>query len=150
MKKKKLTANRLLDIMEWIEEYCSGFYSYSVDSYGLVNIKGDLIITRKPIKMEVAFGKVTGSFVGSHIDLKSLKNCPRKVKGNYFVSGSKFKNLKYAPEFVGGHFYCWGNITIMESFSGLKNVKGSVFISDNEKDFKGTFEEYIEKYGDKK
>lgn len=148
MKKKKLTANRLLDIMEWIENHCCGFYSYTVDDYGVVNIKGDLILTPpRPIKIEVEFGKVSGSFVASYAGLKSLKNCPKKVKKNYFVSGNRLKNLDYAPEFVGENFYCSDNLIPIESFKGLKHVGKLIKISFRGYEFLGnidTYKEYAE------
>lgn len=158
MKKKKITAIRLLEIMEWIENYCNGFSSYSVDDYGVVNIKGDLIIhssKEKISKIEVEFGKVSGSFVASYLELTSLKNCPKRVMRNYVVSCNRLRNFKYAPEYVGDSFYCRDNRTSITSFEGLKNIKGKILISISnccKKScyFSGDIESYNRIYGDKK
>ena len=65
----------------------------------------------------INFGKVTGYFECSYLDLKSLKGAPTEVSGYFNCSNNKLTSLKGAPQTVGVSFYC--------SFNQLTSLEGA-------------------------
>ena len=66
---------------------------------------------------KINFGKVTGYFDCSYLDLKSLKGAPTEVDGYFNCSNNKLTSLKGAPQTVGVSFYC--------SFNQLTSLVGA-------------------------
>ena len=78
----------------------------------------------------INFGKITGYFVCSDLDLislkgaptevgegfscsdnqlTSLKGAPQKVKGSFICSSNQLTSLKGVPQIINGDFYCYKN-----------------------------------------
>ena len=57
----------------------------------------------------INFGKITGNFDCSELDLISLKGAPQEVGGNFKCSKNRLTSLKGAPQIVGGAFNCFRN-----------------------------------------
>ena len=97
-------------IHNWIKNNCRIIGSYKINK-GIVNVKGNVIITNKNIKsFDVQFEKVTGYFDCSHCEsLTSLEGSPKEVSGDFDCSFCEsLTSLEGAPEKVGiyGSFYC--------------------------------------------
>ena len=65
----------------------------------------------------INFGKVTGDFNCSGLDIKSLKGAPQEVGGNFYCSYNYLTSLEGAPQEVGGNFNC--------SYNRLTSLKGA-------------------------
>ena len=101
--------------------------NYSIDKYGYVNVKGDCYLRDLELESfgDIQFGEVTGSFVCSGNDLKSLKGCPKKVGGNFLCLYNDIRNLEGGPEEVAGSYLCHGNQLF--SLKGAPKVVGGTF-----------------------
>ena len=63
----------------------------------------------------INFGKVTGDFNCSGLDIKSLKGAPQEVGGNFYCSYNYLTSLEGAPQEVGGNFNCsYNRLTSLE------------------------------------
>ena len=79
----------------------------------------------------INFGKITGYFNCSNLDLVSLKGAPQEVRGDFYCSGNYFTSLKGAPQEVGGDFYCNNNqLTSLEG--APQTVGGNFNCSENQ------------------
>ena len=63
----------------------------------------------------INFGKVTGEFDCSSLNLKSLKGAPTEVGENFYCAWNDLTSLEGAPQKVGGYFNCSeNNLTSLE------------------------------------
>ena len=78
----------------------------------------------------INFGKVTGYFDCSDLDLVSLKGAPTEVSGSFWCSRNQLSSLEGAPQIVGIGFYC--NSNQLTSLKGApQKVGGGFNCSDN-------------------
>ena len=73
----------------------------------------------------INFGKITGDFACSDLDLISLKGAPTEVGGNFDCSDNKLISLKGAPKTVGKDFNC--QINQLPSLEGAPQIVGGYF-----------------------
>jgi len=85
--------------------------SYYIDTSGLVNVIGSVVIDHETNQLPFHFGHVTGDFTWKDSRTTSLVGSPTEVDGNYSVSGMFIDSLRYCPRKVGGNFFCQGNFT---------------------------------------
>ena len=84
------------------------------------------------------FGKITGNFNCSSLDLVSLKGAPQEVGKSFYCFNSYLSSLEGAPQKVGGSFSCFENqLTSLEgapqeisgefdcSFNKLTSLEGA-------------------------
>ena len=84
------------------------------------------------------FGKITGNFNCSSLDLVSLKGAPQEVGKSFYCFNSYLSSLEGAPQKVGGDFSCFENqLTSLEgapqeisgefdcSFNKLTSLEGA-------------------------
>ena len=63
----------------------------------------------------VNFGKITGAFDCSRLDLISLKGAPQEVGESFYCFGNKLTSLEGAPQIVKKNFYCsYNQLTSLE------------------------------------
>ena len=78
----------------------------------------------------VDFGKITGNFDCSELDLVSLEGAPQKVGGGFICSYNQLTSLKGAPQTVDGDFKCsYNHLTSLKG--APQTVGGSFNCSDN-------------------
>ena len=73
----------------------------------------------------INFGKVTGNFNCSALDLTSLKGSPQEVGGNFYCSYNYLTSLEGAPQEVGRNFNC--NYNKLTSLEGAPQIVGGDF-----------------------
>ena len=79
----------------------------------------------------INFGKITGNFDCSNLDLVSLKGAPQTVGGSFICFNNRFTSLKGAPQEVGGKFDCsWNKLTSLKG--APTKVGGDFYCSWNE------------------
>ena len=78
----------------------------------------------------VDFGKITGNFDCSELDLVSLEGAPQKVGGGFICSYNQLTSLKGAPQTVDEDFKCsYNHLTSLKG--APQTVGGSFNCSDN-------------------
>ena len=78
----------------------------------------------------INFGKVTGNFECSYLDIKSLKGAPQEVGGDFKCSYNQLTSLKGAPQTIGESFNCSNNqLTSLEG--APQEVGGGFNCMDN-------------------
>ena len=79
----------------------------------------------------INFGKITGYFACSDLDLISLKGAPTEVGGGFSCSDNQLTSLKGAPQKVRGSFICSGNQ--LTSLKGVPQIiNGDFYCSGNQ------------------
>ena len=79
----------------------------------------------------INFGKITGYFACSDLDLISLKGAPTEVGGGFSCSNNQLTSLKGAPQKVRGSFICSGNQ--LTSLKGVPQIiNGDFYCYDNQ------------------
>ena len=79
----------------------------------------------------INFGKITGYFACSDLDLISLKGAPTEVGGGFSCSDNQLTSLKGAPQKVGGDFWCFNNqLTSLEGAPLI--VDGDFYCQENQ------------------
>ena len=73
----------------------------------------------------INFGKITGTFDCSRLDLTSLEGAPQEVGEGFYCNSNHLKSLKGAPTEVGGNFYCSDNQ--LTSLKGSPTEVGGIF-----------------------
>ena len=73
----------------------------------------------------INFGKVTGDFDCSLLNLVSLKGAPQEVGKGFYCSGNQLTSLKGAPQTVGENFYCANSK--LTSLEGAPHTVGGDF-----------------------
>jgi hypothetical protein len=84
---------------------------------GVVDVDGDVQLTSKIPRLGLQFGVVTGDFVCSHTQLKSLEGSPRETGKDFRCRDNLLSSLKGAPSKTGGRFDC--------GFNKLTTLEGS-------------------------
>ena len=109
---------------------------WSVNSEGLVDVEGNFWCDSQGLEnfLGIRFGKVSGGFVCSYSQLRTLEGAPRKVDGNFWCHGNQLRTLEGSPREVGGHFWC--NVNPLISLEGAPEVIKGEFC------FKNTFFDY--------
>ena len=78
----------------------------------------------------INFGKITGDFDCSSLDLVSLKGAPIEVGGTFDCSYNQLTSLKGAPQEVGRNFWCIHN-QLFSLKGAPQEVGGDFWCSDN-------------------
>lgn len=114
---KKTPVMTREEIDKIVVEYKINIGNYSISSEGLIDVDGDVKFGDKSNvkKMPLQFGKVTGDFDISYLDLVTLKGSPTHVDGYFDCGVNSLKSLKHGPKYVGGYYSCTNN--------RLKNLK---------------------------
>ena len=73
----------------------------------------------------INFGKITGIFDCSRLDLTSLEGAPQEVGEGFYCNSNHLKSLKGAPIKVGGNFNCHSNQ--LTSLKGAPKIVGKGF-----------------------
>jgi len=92
--------------------------SYKINSDGLIDVDGDVDMSRQRINSILRFGKfgtVTGDFDCSSNSLTSLDGCPEKVGGTFTCFSNNLTSLEGSP-IKAGNFNC--------SFNNLESLDG--------------------------
>ena len=79
----------------------------------------------------INFGKITGIFDCSELDLISLKGAPQEVGGHFKCSKNRLTSLEGAPQIVGGTFNCSNNK--LSSLKGAPQEVGKGFYCSGNK-----------------
>ena len=75
----------------------------------------------------INFGKITGYFNCSNLDLISLKGAPQEVRGDFYCSGCEYlTSLEGAPKKVSRCFTCSG-CNVLTSLKGAPKEVGGAF-----------------------
>ena len=74
----------------------------------------------------INFGKITGYFNCSNLDLVSLKGAPTEIGGDFRCGSNQLTSLEGAPQKIGGGFYC--DINQLTSLEGAPIEVGESFI----------------------
>lgn len=97
------------------------FGPFTIDpNTGVVDVKGELHISKKMDKLPVTFGTVTGPVYFQGAGLTSLVGSPRRVTskaqgGGFYCPSNQLTNLMGAPKTVNGTFICHHNpLTTLE------------------------------------
>ena len=121
LKKKKLEQKRNEFLSKFILNPQTNRYDYDGN---LINTILENFISEDKKGFIINFGKVTGNFDCSRLDLISLKGAPQEVGGSFKCWGNKLTSLEGAPRTVGGDFSCQDNqLTSLEG--APKEVGGS-------------------------
>lgn len=118
---------------------------------GHVDVDGEVDSIASMKKLPVQFGRVSGDFDISGINLISLRGAPNfvgedfycnnnhlhslqgapsRVEGDFKCYGNKIESLQYGPEWVGGQFDCSDN-HLMSLLDAPRHVGGHFICSDN-------------------
>jgi hypothetical protein len=105
---------------------------YGIENYtwnnGLLDVDGDVNFPTYVPEIPFKFGKVSGDFNCSMLNLKYFKNCPIYVGGLFYGTFNKIKDLVGAPREVGGGFVISFN-PYLDRLKGFpRKVGGSVSI----------------------
>ena len=73
----------------------------------------------------INFGKITGNFDCSGLNLTSLKGAPKEVGGWFGCHNNRITSLKGAPQTVGKYFTCQNNQ--LTSLEGAPKTVGGIF-----------------------
>ena len=129
-KVKQITNNQ--SIIDWCEEM--GIKNYIINSKGEIDIDGDVDISYIDFEeLPYKFGRVSGFFdVSYNKNLKSLKNCPSKVRKWFSCSNCpQLDSLEGCPKEVKIYnFWCYNckhEFTEKEVRS-LCKVKGDIVV----------------------
>lgn len=99
---------------------------YDIDQItGVVNVQGDVQLTKSITQIPLQFGKVTGRFSCGNKGLTTLQGAPQEVGANFECAYNQLTDLQGAPRHVGGDFYCYNNPLI--TLNGMpETIKGSM------------------------
>ena len=129
-KVKQITNNQL--IIDWCEEM--GIKDYTINSKGEIDVDGDVDISYIDFEeLPYKFGRVSGFFdVSYNKNLKSLKNCPSKVRKWFSCSNCpQLDSLEGCPKEVKNYnFWCYNckRDFSKEEVQSLCKVKGDIVV----------------------
>jgi hypothetical protein len=105
---------------KFLDDYTDG--TWSVNSEGLVDIEGGFYCYDQGLEdfLGIRFGKVSGSFICSGNQLRTLDGAPSEVCGDVWCFGNQLRTLEGSPRVVGDGFYCGRNPLI--SLEGAPEV----------------------------
>lgn len=94
-----------------VEEYFHIPGGFIISDTGVVDVQGDVYpaIRAKCKQIPVQFGKVSGHFICTHMDLETLTGSPSYVDGDFDCSDNRLTNLRHAPPYVERAFWCVDN-----------------------------------------
>ena len=95
----------------------------------LLAVQADFFVSKDKEGFTINFGKITGNFDCSGLDLKSLKGAPQEVGGWFDCSENQLASLEGAPREVGRSFYCYKNQ--LASLEGAPKTVGESFYCYN-------------------
>jgi len=75
--------------------------------------------------------EIEGGFYCSDNKLKTLKNCPQKIRDSLICPGNKLISLEGCPGNVWKNFYCYNNL--LKSLQGCPEFVGGDFWCENNK-----------------
>ena len=101
---KEKEINRLKSMFTL--NYHTNRYDYDGD---LDNSALSNFISKDKNGFTINFGKITGDFNCSGLDIISLKGAPQEVSGGFYCYYNQLTSLKGAPQKVGGGFNCHAN-----------------------------------------
>lgn len=143
--------NRVNMIKKWMQNNTFGASTnwqlnndMSIDVFCSISVQA-------PIPDYIQFNFIKGGFkYGPHINITSLKGCPKRVyggfdccgnknlkslqygpttvTGSYWCSGCDLENFRYAPKHIGRDFTCYGNNNL-KTFEYFPDVKRNVQFS---------------------
>jgi hypothetical protein len=122
------------DQIKFLDLHCrqKGSWTYN-DVTGKVDINGDFDARDYALYdlEDIEFGVVTGAFLISSNNLKTLKGCPEVVGGGFSCARNKrLESLEFGPKEVGGDYHC--NSCSLDSLKGSpEEVKGYFDFSGN-------------------
>jgi hypothetical protein len=121
---------------KFLDEYTGVGGNWSVNSKGLVDIKGDFLCGGEGLEdfLGIRFGKVSGNFSCRDNQLRNLEGAPREVGGYFSCAGNHLRTLEGAPREVGGNFWCYG--------SPLISLEGAPEVIEGHFRFKNTWFRY--------
>ena len=98
-------------IMALLKQYFTTTGTITVSDEGLVSCTGWVHLKTGRIheRLPVAFDRVTGSFVCSENQLKTLEGAPTSVGGDFICYYNRLTSLEHAPEHVRSSFICYYN-----------------------------------------
>ena len=129
-KVKQITNNQ--SIIDWCEEM--GIENYTINSKGEIDVDGDVDISYIDFEeLPYKFGRVSGFFdVSYNKNLKSLKNCPSKVRKWFSCSNCpQLDSLEGCPKEVKNYnFWCYNckREFTEEEVQSLCKVKGDIVV----------------------
>ena len=127
---KQITNNQ--SIIDWCEEM--GIENYTINSKGEIDVDGDVDISYIDFEeLPYKFGRVSGFFdVSYNKNLKSLKNCPSKVRKWFSCSNCpQLDSLEGCPKEVKNYnFWCYNckREFTEEEVQSLCKVKGDIVV----------------------
>ena len=96
-------------------------YDGDLDNKALSNF-----ISKDKDGFTINFGKVTGKFDCSGLNIKSLKGAPLIVGGDFYCFNNRLTSLEGTPQTIGGWFSCHHNQ--LTSLEGAPQTVGGSFI----------------------
>lgn len=100
-----------------------------INAQGVFDVQGDVDLGAVDEKeLPVAFGHVTGNFLCSGGELRTLKGSPATVDGDYFVDHNQLSGLAGSPTSVGMHVTVSGNdqLATLEGIS--QQIGGKLYL----------------------
>ena len=112
------------DIVEKYAHTMTYVQTVTVDSQGLVDVRGDITFREPPFKgdkiqgqLPVRFGRIDGSFVARNLELITLVGAPHTVMGTFNVGSNKLVDLTHGPQVALGWYQAGNNPLV--SLQGL-------------------------------
>ena len=89
---------------KFLDKYTDG--SWSVNSEGLVDVEGSFWCENQGLEdfLGIRFGRVSGYFLCSRNQLRTLEGSPREVGGGFYCSKNPLISLEGAPKVIKGGF----------------------------------------------
>ena len=112
LKKKELEQKRKELLSKFTLNPQTNRYDYDGNLYRdeLINF-----VSEDKDGFTINFGKITGAFDCSRLDLISLKGAPIEVGESFYCFGNKLTSLEGAPQIVKKNFYCsYNQLTSLE------------------------------------
>ena len=112
LKKKELEQKRKELLSKFTLNPQTNRYDYDGNLYRdeLINF-----VSEDKDGFTINFGKITGAFDCSRLDLISLKGAPQEVGESFYCFGNKLTSLEGAPQIVKKNFYCsYNQLTSLE------------------------------------
>lgn len=134
-------------IKKWVNDHFSGKYKVLFTDDDEIIIDGNIFLTDYTLEeLEYKFAEVCGDFwiagekfpgegqVG-YRSIKTLKNCPEKVKGSFSCHGNQnLKSLDGGPKIVGNDYIC--TACGLETLNGLATEIGGYLTAFNNHNLK--------------
>ena len=129
-----LNSYKIYENKNDIASICRKYYiqNYTIRPDGLVDVDGGVNLYSKGItELPLKFGIVTGGFLCSYNQLKSLEGAPSETGGDFDCSHNVITSLEHCPSEVGDDFWC--NNNELTSLKGAPEEVGGVFYCNENK-----------------